>query len=99
MTPLFIIGANLLLIGVGIVIYRRWIVRRLDPIATAYRLCGILMWFAVIFAIAIVVACFVSQTFRALLLIPVSLGIVTTMLLRRRDLARQAAELRKVADA
>jgi len=98
MKALIIIGTNLALIPVMAVGLRWWLRGHPDALAAQYRLCGIIMWMAVLIAVAAaVIGLATSLPGVGLLLASSGLLMVTSMTLKRKQLARRLEERSKNA--
>ena len=92
MTPLFIIGINLIVVLVAIFATRIWLRRQPDTFRLSYRLYGIIMWLGCLVAIAAGVLSFIephpyvySMSASSGFLIVVTMSLLRKKLARRRD--------------
>lgn len=96
MIPTIIIGVNIVMLAAVVVAVRFWIRRQPDAFTAHYRLCRVVMWLGFLLVATTAVISFISPyPVTGLLLTPVGLLIVTSMLLKRKELAHQSDETRK----
>ena len=100
MTPLqimlFLVSLHVATLVPAIIYLRRWLQRQPDPLAAQDRFCAIVMA-AGFFLLAegAVIGLITKRATTGFALFPVGLCIVASMLLKRKELARQIHEKRK----